>query len=125
MRRALDVALTVLLGSVWVFHGLYSKILDGIPRHRLIVARILGEDIAPGATIATGVLEVLLGVWIFTRRLRVCSFLVQCGAILSMNALEIRFANDLLVSAPGMVALNLVFLTLAGYWALRSGRSAR
>jgi hypothetical protein len=24
--------LTILIGSVWVFHGLYSKVSNGIPR---------------------------------------------------------------------------------------------
>jgi len=109
--------LTVLIGSVWVFHGLYSKISDGIPRHRQIVERILGPEIVDFATLFIGVLEVLLGLWIFTRMWRKACALIQTLALISMNVLEILFAKDLLISAPGMVALNLAFLSLVWYWA--------
>lgn len=110
-------ALTVLIGSVWVFHGLYSKISDGIPRHRLIVERILGEGIADLATLVIGVSEVLLGIWIFSRIWRKACAMLQTAALVSMNTLEIALARDLLISASGMVALNLVFLSLVWYWA--------
>jgi hypothetical protein len=56
----------VLTGGVWVFHGLYSKILKGIPRHQLIVGRILGERYARPATKLIGCGEVLLGPRAFT-----------------------------------------------------------
>ena len=59
--------LTLLIGSVWVFHGLFSKLSNGIPRHRLIVGRILGEGIADWATWIIGILEISLGLWIFSR----------------------------------------------------------
>ncbi len=106
------------LGSVWIFHGLYSKILDQIPRHRGIVGRILGEGIARPATLVVGLLEVLLGFWIFSGRKRRACALVQTLAIAGMNTLEIALARDLLISAPGMVALNLGFLALVWYWAI-------
>jgi uncharacterized membrane protein YphA (DoxX/SURF4 family) len=108
---------TVLIGSVWIFHGLYSKILDGIPRHRLIVGRILGEEIASTATISIGVLEISLGLWVFSGRYRRSCAALQTMAIVSMNALEIWLAKDLLISAVGMVALNAIFLSLVWHWA--------
>jgi hypothetical protein len=98
---------------------LYSKILGGIPRHRMIVARVLGEDWAQAATLAVGICEILLGIWAFTHRWpRTCA-LVQTIAILTMNTLEISRAPDLLISAPGMVALNCGFLALGWYSATR------
>ncbi|MES2924722.1 MAG: DoxX-like family protein [Verrucomicrobiota bacterium] len=109
--------LTILIGSVWVFHGYYSKVSNGVPRHRQIVGRILGDGIADRATLAIGILEILLGVWIFSGfRRRACA-LVQTLALVSMNFLEILLAKDLLISAPGMVALNLGFISLIWYWA--------
>jgi len=124
MKRMSDALLTALIGSVWIFHGLYSKLLGGIPRHRLIVERVLGEEAGAPVTIVVGALEVLLGLWVFTRRKRVACALVQSLAILSMNTLEIVLAKDLLISAAGMVALNLMFLALAWYWALVGGKGA-
>ena len=108
----------VLTGSVWVFHGLYSKILDRIPRHRLIVARILGERLARPATKLIGGGEILLGVWVFTGWQPLACATVQTAALVAMNTLEILLAGDLLISAAGMVILNLGFLALLWRWAL-------
>ncbi len=58
--------LTIFFGSVWGFHGLFSKLSNGIPRHRLIVGRILGEGIADWATRVIAILEISLGLWIFS-----------------------------------------------------------
>jgi uncharacterized membrane protein YphA (DoxX/SURF4 family) len=109
--------LGIAIGSVWVFHGLFSKILNCVPRHRLIVARVLGEEYAALAAIIVGVCEVLLGIWIFSGRSRRVCALVQTLAIAGMNTLEILLAKDLLISAPGMLALNIGLLSLAWFWA--------
>lgn len=111
------VAQTV-IGSVWVFHGLYSKIFNGIPRHRLIVGKILGIANPRIATRAIGLLEVLLGLWAFIGWQPVGCAVVQTAAIVAMNALEICLARELLISAVGMVILNLGLLSLVWHWAL-------
>ncbi len=118
------ILMTFLIGLVWVFHGLYSKLAEGIPRHQQIVERVLGQDIAGPATLAIGVAEIMLGLWVFSQfRRRACA-LVQTLALVSMNFLEILLARDLLISAPGMVALNLFFLTWVWYWAMSPRGSA-
>lgn len=108
----------IIIGSVWVFHGLYSKIFNGIPRHRLIVGRVLESRFAGVATKTIGLMEVLLGLWVFSGWERVGCATVQTLALFGMNALEIILARDLLISALGMVILNLGFLTLIWNWAL-------
>jgi uncharacterized membrane protein YphA (DoxX/SURF4 family) len=109
-QSTVHLALRIMIGSVWVFHGLYSKLLNGIPRHRLIVARILGEPAAEVATIAIGVMELLLGLWVMLHRWPRWCAVVQTAAILAMNTLEIH-----------RVALNLGFLALGWYSATRQG----
>jgi len=107
----------IVIGSVWVFHGLYSKILDRIPRHRLIVGRILGNERALSATRVIGILEVLLGLWVFIGWQPFACASVQTIALVSMNFLEILLARELLISAIGMLILNFGFLTLTWWWA--------
>lgn len=107
----------IVIASVWVFHGLYSKILNGIPRHRLIVGRILGAVNAQTATTAIGLLELLLGLWVFTGWQPIGCAVVQTAAIVAMNSLEIFLARELLISAIGMVILNLGFVSLVWHWA--------
>src|SRR6187397_2771561 len=123
LMSLLETLSQILIGAVWVFHGLYSKILNGIPRHQLIVARVLGERWARPATKLIGGAEVLLGVWVFTGLASVECAAVQTLAIVSMNALEIVRARSLLISAPGMVLLNLCFLAVIWHWALVAPRS--
>jgi hypothetical protein len=117
------IAAQILIGSVWVFHGFYSKILNGIPRHRMIVGKILGAVNAGWATKTIGALEIFLGVWAFSGWHPVPCAAVQTAAILSMNTLEIVLARELLVSSIGMVALNAGFLSAVWYWAFSFPRT--
>jgi hypothetical protein len=68
-------------------------------------------------TRAIGLLEVLLGLWVFTGWQPVGCAIVQTAAIIAMNSLEIFLARELLISAIGMVFLNLGFLSLVWHWA--------
>jgi hypothetical protein len=116
--EAFHVIAQIVIGSVWVFHGGFSKILNGIPRHRLIVGKILGEQHAAPATKIIGWLEMLLGIWAFAGwQAPVCAA-VQTLALVAMNALEIYLARELLISAVGMVILNAGFLSLVWCWAI-------
>lgn len=110
------------IAAVWIFHGLYSKLLQGIPRHQEIVARILGDSLATPATILIGTMEIILGLWVLSRFYPEFSAAVQTAALVSMNTLEIILAPDLLISAIGMVALNLLFITLIWWWATRKNQ---
>ncbi len=116
--ESFHLAVQAFIGLVWVFHGLYSKILNGIPRHQLIVAKILGANRAFFATKAIGILEVLLGCWVFLGWVPVVCAVVQTVALVAMNALEIALAAELLISSIGMVLLNVGFLSLVWLWAL-------
>jgi hypothetical protein len=121
--HAFQIAAQIVIGCVWVFHGFYSKILNGIPRHRLIVAKILGATNAGIYTRIIGTMEVLLGVWAFTAWQPVGCAVVQTAAIAGMNTLEIFLAGELLISALGMVLLNLGFLALVWCWAIFQAKS--
>src|SRR5436190_18448460 len=92
------IAAQIVIGSVWVFHGLYSKIFNGIPSHRLIVGKILGAANAGIATKVIGVLELLLVIWAFTGWQPLGCAIVQTMAIVAMNSLEIFTARELLIS---------------------------
>ena len=89
--------LTYAIAAVWFVNGLYAKVLNGVPRHEQIVARILGPEHAFVLTKAIGVSEVLMAVWIVSRiRPRWCA-LAQMLLVATMNTLEIVLAPDLLL----------------------------
>lgn len=123
-HSALYCLTALFIAGVWIFHGLYSKILNGIPRHKMIVGEILGEAIADVAVIGIGVLEILLGCWVLTGLYRRLNATIQTLALVSMNTLEILLARQFLISAGGMVLLNLCFLTLVWWWATRGDQAS-
>jgi hypothetical protein len=106
-----------LIGSVWIFHGLYSKLLNGIPRHREIVARVVGEEFATPVTKLVGIGEVFLGFWTWSGRARKACATTQTAALAGMNTLEIARAKDVLISAPGMLLLNTALIAATWVWA--------
>lgn len=107
------------IGCVWVFHGFYSKVYGGIPRHKLIVGRVLGDDMAQWVTPLIGVCEILLGIWFFTPIRPRIRATVQTAALVSMNTFEMIFARDLLLHPPGMIAANIVLIAVGWWIALR------
>lgn len=109
-------AVRVVLAVVWITFGLVYKILDLVPRHRAIVARVTGRAQARVTTVTIGVAEVLMGAWILTGRSAWLCMLLQTMAIAAMNFLELRRARDLLLAPVPMVVGNAVLLA-AGWWA--------
>ena len=115
--NTLYLIVKILIAVVWFFHGFYSKILNGIPRHEQIVGKVLGSANAKLATKTIGVLEVLLGIWVLVGWQPILCAVVQTVALVTMNVLEISLAAELLLSAVGMAVLNLGFLSLVWFWA--------
>ena len=112
----------VFIAGVWIFHGLDSTILNGLPRQKMIGGDSLGESFADAAVIMIGVLEILLGCWVLSGLYRRLNAAVQTLALVSMNTLEILLAREFLISAGGMVFLNLCFITLIWWWATRGNQ---
>ncbi len=96
------------IAAVWVVNGLLGKVLHLVPRHELIVARILGPAFAGPLTRLIGVGEVGMAVWVASGRWPALSVAAQVGLILTMNALEFALAPDLLLWGRA----NLLFAVL-------------
>lgn len=123
--RRTTFALTLIVASVWLAHGLYNKLLHGSPRHLAIVQAVPGLSGAAGehALAAIGVLEVGIALWVVSgSSAHVCAAL-QTVLLLSMNVVELGFARDLLAWPAGLVPGNLAFLALA--WAAAESRRPR
>ena len=116
MIKALRIGTAV----VWLLFGVGFKVLDLVPRHRRIVASILGERVAGTATVLIGVAEAGLALWILSGvRPRLC-VVAQTVAIVTMNTLELAFARDLLLAPVPMLCANVLFLGVGWYCALRA-----
>jgi hypothetical protein len=101
-----------LFALVWVVNGLWCKLLDGVPRHRDIVARILGEEHALLLTRLIGATEVLMAAWILSGIRRRWAALAQIGIVLLMNLIEFTLAPDLLLFGRFNLLVALAFVSL-------------
>jgi hypothetical protein len=107
--------LNYFIALVWVINGFLCKVLDLVPRHRAIVARILGDDHAVMLTKLIGLSEIAMAVWVLSgiaRRLNACT---QILIIAAMNILEFFLAPDLLLWGRSNAVVALLFIILIYY----------
>ncbi len=117
-RNSSSLTLTYAIAAVWLINGLFCKVLNLIPRHGQIVARILGEEHAPLLTKIIGVSEVLMAVWVVSKiKPRLCG-LIQIALVLAMNVIEYTLAPDLLLFGQANLLVAIAF-SLILFWHYR------
>ncbi|UAY51982.1 DoxX-like family protein [Ferruginibacter albus] len=100
--------ITIFIALVWFINGAICKLLNYVPRHQKIVARILGEQHAGLFTIFIGAAEIIMAFWIISGRYIQLNCWTQIIIIAIMNILEFFMASDLLL----WKRFNLVFAFL-------------
>jgi hypothetical protein len=110
--------LRLTIALVWLVFGLLFKALGTVPRHRQIVARVVGAERAGFVLWLVVFVEIGLGSWMLVGRLLQLCMAAQTLLVVTMNALELRDARDLLLSPIGMLCANVVFLSVGWYLAL-------
>ena len=115
--------LTFVTAAVWMMFGTWFKLLGMVPRHRLIIAAVVGEVAAGPITLVVGAAETVLALWIISGVYpRICAA-VQSLAIVTMNTFELIYARNLLLSPGLMICLNAVLLTVVWYLALTATKT--
>jgi hypothetical protein len=103
------------IASVWIANGLFSKILNLVPRHQKIVARILGDGHAAFFTKAIGFSEIAMAVWILSGIKTKLNVIAQMIIIATMNLLEFILAPDLLLWGRFNLLFAFMFILLIYY----------
>ena len=107
--------LNYFVAMVWIVNGLFCKVLGLVPRHQMIVARILGNDHSRTLTILIGVAETGLALWIVSQiRIRLAAT-IQITTIAMMNILEFILAPDLLLWGKLNALFAFLFILLVYY----------
>ncbi len=95
--KAIYKVLNYCIAAIWMINGLLCKVLNFVPRHRQIVAGILGKQYAQPLTILIGSAEMLMAIWILSNLRSRLNAVVQILIISVMNTLECMLVPDLLL----------------------------
>jgi hypothetical protein len=108
------VASKLIIALVWLLNGLICKVLEIVPRHQMIVARILDTNNAWLFTKMIGIAEILMVAWIISGvKKRFCA-IFQMTIIAVMNILEFLLAPDLLLFGKLNAVFALLFIFFIG-----------
>ena len=103
------------IATVWIINGLLCKILNLVPRHQEIVARILGDEHAQPLTLLIGVAEIAMAVWILSGTRKRLNVIAQILIIAAMNSLEFFLVPDLLLWGRANAFFAFIFIVLIYY----------
>lgn len=107
--------MTFLIATVWLANGLLCKVLNLVPRHEQIVARILGDDYSRTLTILIGLSEVVMAIWVLTKFKTKFNAITQITVVATMNILEFILVPDLLLWGRLNSVFALLFIGLVYY----------
>src|SRR4051812_46561814 len=107
--------LNYFIAVVWLANGLFCKVLNLVPRHQQIVARILGEDYARPFTLLIGLSEILMAIWIVSNIKSRLNAIAQMLIIATMNILEFILVPDLLLWGQVNLLFAFMFILLISY----------
>ena len=96
-NKQLSIILTYVIAFVWIANGVFCKVLNLVPRHQQIVARILGDDFPRPLTFLIGISEVIMAIWILSGYKSKWNAWTQIGVVGLMNTLEFILVPDLLL----------------------------
>ena len=110
------------IALVWMYEGLWCKVLGHAPRHEAILNSLpfLTTAEAHVLLLTLGSLECAIGVWVISGWRPAEGALIQTALLVSMNAGGLIFAARLVPDPAGMLLQNFTFLLLA--WTAASNR---
>ena len=114
-NNRIHTILTYCIAMVWMANGLFCKVLNLVPRHEQIVARILGETYARPLTLAIGLAEIGMAIWVLSRIKPRLNAVLQMAVVAIMNTLEFFMVPDLLLWGKLNAFFAFLFVLLIYY----------
>ncbi len=107
--------LTYCIATVWIANGLFCKVLNLVPRHEQIVAKILGDDHSRLLTILIGLLEIIMAIWILSAYRTKLNAIAQITVVATMNTIEFILVPDLLLWGKLNALFAFIFISVVYY----------
>ncbi|HOY17871.1 MAG TPA: DoxX-like family protein [Haliscomenobacter sp.] len=114
-NNRIHTILTYCIAMVWMANGLFCKVLNLVPRHEQIVARILGETYARPLTLTIGLAEIGMAIWVLSRIKPRLNAVLQMAVVAIMNTLEFFMVPDLLLWGKLNAFFAFLFVLLIYY----------
>lgn len=113
------------VAAVWLYEGLWCKILGGDGDQRAIVGAVplLPPALATAALVGIGLAETAIAAWVLTGRRARAAAVTQTVLLVAFNAGGLLFAGDRIGDAGRMLTANAALLALA--WLLARPSSPR
>lgn len=104
----------VSIALVWLYEGLWCKLLGGVPHHLAVVTAMpfIGPAAASVVLMALGLAECCIAVWVLTGLRMRAAALAQTILLIAMNAGGSIWAWHLIPDPGGMLVQNFAFLVL-------------
>ena len=102
------------VAAVWLYEGLWCKILGGMPSQSRIVTAVprFGPRFGGPFLKLLGVVETGLAIWVLSGRAPGLCALVQTVLLVTLNVNGLLWARRLIHDPAGMVVKNIAFLVL-------------
>lgn len=97
------------IAGVWLYQGLWHKVIALEDRHRRIMVSALGESLGTMALPGLGLLEAAIGLAVLWRSMPKVLTWAQIGLLVVMNGGGLLFASADIPDPVGMITMNLVF----------------
>jgi hypothetical protein len=116
------VVIRVAIALVWLYEGLWCKLLGRAPHQEGIVDAVPGlhDGYAHAFLLSLGFVECVLGVWVLVGWQPVWAALAQTALLVGMNTGGVLWARKIIQDPPGMVLKNFVFVMLMWVAAARA-----
>ena len=102
------------IALVWLYEGLWCKLLYGVPRHQAVVASVpfIGAGMARLVLVAVGLMECGIAGWVLWGKQLRHAAVVQTVLLVAMNAGGLIWAGRLIPDPGSMIVQNFAFLIL-------------
>jgi hypothetical protein len=110
--RTVSNRLNYFIATVWFVNGLICKVLNLVPRHQEIVARILDINHARVLTLLIGLAEIGMAIWILSGIRPRLNTVLQIILIGIMNMMEFVLVPDKLLWGKANIVFATMFMLL-------------
>jgi uncharacterized membrane protein len=107
--------LQVAVAAVWLYEGLWCKVLGRSPHEFEVVEQVPFLVPATAHTLlrVLGLIETALGMWILAGWAPMAAAVAQTALLVALNSAGIYFSRQRIPDPAGMVVKNAAFLVLA------------